>query len=371
MKLVLLEECCEILDAKRIPITAKDRKKGPYPYYGANGVQDYVADYIFDDELVLLAEDGGNFGSEERPIAYRVSGKCWVNNHAHVLKPKAGMNVDYLCYSLMFYKVDGMVNGATRMKLTQAAMRKMMIPARKIEEQKAIVGILDKVHTLIAAEKEQLKKYDELLKSRFVEMFGDLNKNSKNYPVKGLSEISSYWNGLTYKPSDTAEEGEGTLVLRSSNIQNGVLVFDDNVYVKCKIKEKLLVRDNDILMCTRNGSAALVGKTALIKGLTKPTTFGAFMMIIRSEYYSYLKTYFETPFFRNQISTGTTTINQITGKMLNEVQIPVPDIHTVHQFEIFVHQNSKLKSTVEKSIEKLEMLKKSFMQQYFGRNAGT
>ena len=81
-----LEDVCEILDSKRVPITAKDRVAGPYPYYGANGVQDYVADYIFDDELVLLAEDGGHFGSSDKPIAYRVMGMCWVNNHAHVLK---------------------------------------------------------------------------------------------------------------------------------------------------------------------------------------------------------------------------------------------------------------------------------------------
>ncbi|SHI79817.1 Type I restriction modification DNA specificity domain-containing protein, partial [Anaerovibrio lipolyticus DSM 3074] len=105
MDKILLGECCEILDSLRVPITASERTEGPYPYYGANGVQDYVSDYIFDDELVLLAEDGGNFGSKERPIAYRVSGKCWVNNHAHVLKPKPGLNVDYLCYSLMFYDV--------------------------------------------------------------------------------------------------------------------------------------------------------------------------------------------------------------------------------------------------------------------------
>ena len=88
MKYKTIEEWCDILDSQRIPITAKDRIKGIYPYYGANGVQDYIDNYIFDDELVLLAEDGGNFGSKKRPIAYRVSGKCWVNNHAHVLKPK-------------------------------------------------------------------------------------------------------------------------------------------------------------------------------------------------------------------------------------------------------------------------------------------
>lgn len=174
-------------------------------------------------------------------------------------------------------------------------------------------------------------------------MFGDLDKNTKQFPVKKLNEISSYWNGLTYKPADTVEAGNGTLVLRSSNIQEGDLAFDDNVFVSCAIKEKLLVQDNDILMCSRNGSAALVGKTALIKDLTEPTTFGAFMMIIRSDYYSYLKTYFESAFFRNQISTGTSTINQITGKMLNEISLPVPDMDTVRTFEVFTHQSDKSK----------------------------
>lgn len=145
MEMMYVEDCCEILDSMRVPITASDREEGEYPYYGANGLQDYVADYIFDDELVLLAEDGGNFGSKERPIAYRVSGKCWVNNHAHVLKPKVGLNVDYLCYSLMFYKVDGMINGATRQKLTQAAMCKMKIPLRTLEEQSHIVDELNRI----------------------------------------------------------------------------------------------------------------------------------------------------------------------------------------------------------------------------------
>ena len=145
MEKILVEECCEILDSRRVPITSSDRIEGPYPYYGANGIQGYVSEYIFDDELVLLAEDGGNFGSKERPIAYRVSGKCWVNNHAHVLKPKEGLDVDYLCYSLMFYNVDSMVNGATRQKLTQAAMRQMLIPKRTMKEQKHIVDMLAKI----------------------------------------------------------------------------------------------------------------------------------------------------------------------------------------------------------------------------------
>ena len=191
MDKMYVEDCCQILDSMRVPITASDRKEGEYPYYGANGIQDYVADYIFDDELVLLAEDGGNFGSKERPIAYRVSGKCWVNNHAHVLKPKEGLDVDYLCYSLMFYNVDGMVNGATRKKLTQAAMRKMQIPSRSMEEQKFIVDELNRIIKIKEQRQQELQLLDNLIKARFVEMFGDPELNPMGWEQVTLNDVCS------------------------------------------------------------------------------------------------------------------------------------------------------------------------------------
>ena len=195
-----LEDCCEILDSQRVPITGSDRTSGDYPYYGANGIQDYVDDFIFDDELVLLAEDGGNFGSKTRPIAYRVSGKCWVNNHAHVLKPKAGLDVDYLCYSLMFYDVGGMVNGATRQKLTQAAMRQMIIPKRSLDEQIEIVNIIKKVQGVIASRKEELEQLDLLIKARFVELFGDININNKGWEEQPLGELCTIVRGGSPRP---------------------------------------------------------------------------------------------------------------------------------------------------------------------------
>jgi len=162
-----LLEVCDLLDSKRVPVTSNKRIHGPYPYYGANGIQDYVNDYIFDDDLVLLAEDGGNFGSKDKPIAYRVSGKCWVNNHAHVLKPREGLNVDYLCYSLMYYDTKGLVNGATRQKLTQAAMKNIKIPILAYNEQLKIVKRIAMVSTLINNRKKELSLLDKLVKSRF------------------------------------------------------------------------------------------------------------------------------------------------------------------------------------------------------------
>lgn len=182
-----LEDVCDILDHMRIPITSRDRKAGTYPYYGANGIQDYIDDYIFDDELVLLAEDGGNFGSKEKPIAYRISGKTWVNNHAHVLKPKNIIDVDYLCYSLMYYDVSGLVNGATRQKLTQSEMRKINIRYRRLEKQRQIVFKIKLISNIISSRKHQLCNLDLLVKSRFVELFLQANES---FPKKKLGECT-------------------------------------------------------------------------------------------------------------------------------------------------------------------------------------
>ena len=211
-----LEDVCEILDSRRVPITAKDRKAGTYPYYGANGLQDYVADYIFDDELVLLAEDGGNFGSKERPIAYRVSGKCWVNNHAHVLKAKPNMHVDYLCYALMFYDTEGLVNGATRQKLTQAAMRQMVIPYRDMTEQLQIIKKISQIVRSIEKRKEELQLLDQLVKSRFIELFGDPVLNQHGWRKVALEVNATLLNGRAYKQDELLDSGKYP-VLRVGN----------------------------------------------------------------------------------------------------------------------------------------------------------
>ena len=207
MEMILVEDCCEILDSKRIPITAKDRIPGPYPYYGANGIQDYVDNYIFDDELVLLAEDGGNFGSTEKPIAYRVSGKCWVNNHAHVLKPKQGIDVDYLCYSLMFYDTSGLVNGATRQKLTQSTLKKMCIPKRTVKQQLQIVQELNIIKKLITARNQELQRLDDLIKARFVELFGDPATPGDKFKTCKLGEVADVKSSHRVFTTEFVDEG--------------------------------------------------------------------------------------------------------------------------------------------------------------------
>ena len=275
-------------------------------------------------------------------------------------------------YFLNFFKsncvkraLEGKQNQSTQKYLKANHIEDLIIPVPDVTKQELIAKQLDKLAYIITLRTNELKQLDNLIKARFVEMFGDPTTNPKGYPVKVLSEIAEYWNGLTYKPEDVSDEG--IIVVRSSNIQNATLDFADIVRVSCKIGDKKYVQDNDILMCSRNGSARLVGKVALIKDVDEPMSFGAFMMVIRSVYYSYLMTYFQMPAFRMQIATGaTTTINQITGRMLDAVKLPVPDTDTINQFADFVHQVDKSKVAVQKALEEMQLLFDSLMQQYFG-----
>lgn len=261
--------------------------------------------------------------------------------------------------------LNALGRGATFKEISKDIVENIEIPLPPLETQRHIAAVLDKVSALIALRRQQLDKLDELVKSRFMEMFGDPQSNPHGYQYAKLSDIATYFNGLTYKPENVAEEG--TIVLRSSNIQNSQLDFADTVRVDCAIKKRLMVQENDILMCSRNGSAKLVGKVALIKGIQEPMSFGAFMMIIRSQYFGYLMTYFQMDAFRQQIKTGaTTTINQITGRMLDDVTIPLPPMALVEQFAAFVAQTDKAKLAIQKGLEKLETLKKALMQEYFG-----
>ena len=261
--------------------------------------------------------------------------------------------------------LNSLGRGATFKELSKGIVENVLIPLPAIEEQHHIADLFASVEELIQTKKQQLDLFDELVKSRFIELFGDPETNPKGLEKVLLSDIAEYFNGLTYSPDNVTNDG--TIVLRSSNIQNSQLDFADTVRVNSSIKDKLFVKDNDILMCSRNGSARLVGKVALIKNLSEPMTFGAFMMIIRSRYYPYLMTYFQMDAFRRQIATGaTTTINQITGNMLNKISLPLPNMADINEFATFVEQTDKSKSAVQQSIAELEELKKSLMQKYFG-----
>ena len=143
----------EILDSKRKPITKSDRKEGIYPYYGATGELDRVAEYLFDEPLVLLGEDGAKWGAAENS-AYKISGKTWVNNHAHVLRPNRERVLDtYLTEFLNAVSLDRYITGGVVPKLNQENMRKIVILLPSIEDQKRIVAKLEAEQEIIDANK--------------------------------------------------------------------------------------------------------------------------------------------------------------------------------------------------------------------------
>ena len=349
-----LEDVCEILDSRRVPITAKDRKAGTYPYYGANGLQDYVADYIFDDELVLLAEDGGNFGSKERPIAYRVSGKCWVNNHAHVLKAKPNMHVDYLCYALMFYDTEGLVNGATRQKLTQAAMRQMVIPYRDMTEQLQIIKKISQIVRSIEKRKEELQLLDQLVKSRFIELFGDPERNPKKWPVVSITEIirGKVSNGFFAKRDAYRNDGN-VQVLGVANIVNRMYSNIEGLprtNATQAEKEKYRVRYGDMLFCRSSLVAEGIGKASIVPQDT-PQNVIFECHVIRlpldlqkcvPEFVQELST---TPYFRKQIiaQSKTATMTTIGQDGILKAAIILPSVERQQEFLRFVEQTDKSK----------------------------
>lgn len=149
---VYLTDISVNLDSKRIPITKGVRTGGVYPYYGASGIVDYVSDYIFDDDLLLISEDGANLLARSTPIAFSVSGKIWVNNHAHILKFENKITQRYIERYFESIKIDGFVTGAAQPKLNQKALNSIpIIIPKDILEQERIVGILDSAFAKIEA----------------------------------------------------------------------------------------------------------------------------------------------------------------------------------------------------------------------------
>lgn len=369
-----LEEVCEILDSRRVPITAKNRKTGIYPYYGANGLQDYVAEYIFDDELVLLAEDGGNFGSKERPIAYRVSGKCWVNNHAHVLKAKPLVNADYLCYALMFYDTEGLVNGATRQKLTQTAMRQMMIPYRNMTEQLQIADEINQVIRLIDKRKEELSLLDQLVKSRFIELFGDMYLNSLEWTEVSLESISDIVSGITKGRKIKTAELREVPYMAVSNVKNGYIDWTTVKTIEVTEQELNQYRllPDDVLM-TEGGDPDKVGRGAIIREPLENCIHQNHIFRVRFNERDILPVFF-AEYLQHQrakryflgCAKQTTGIASINMKQLRNLPVLMPPLELQRQFAVFVTQTDKSKLEVEKSLKQLEILKKSLMQQYFG-----
>ena len=192
--------------------------------------------------------------------------------------------------------------------------------------------------------------------------------NDGEWEVKRLGEIADSFTGLTYSPNDVIEEG-GTLVLRSSNIKNGVLSFDDNVYVKMDIPERAIVHVGDILICVRNGSKSLIGKSAVITKDADNMAFGAFMTVLRAKNgmnQLFLNHLWNSNMIQGQIVRNLgSTINQITNKDLNEYKVLVPPLAEQQRIAACLSAADEMINATNGKLEQLKAYKKGLMQKLF------
>ena len=310
---------------------------------------DYSLLYHIDRPIVI-------FGDHTRVLKYVDFDFIVGADGVKILIPKDFLKAKFLLYFLQWYKLPSL--GYSR---HYKLLKEIKLPIPPLAEQEKIVAELDLLSSVIEKKKAQLEEYDKIAQSIFYDMFGDI-LNAK--PKLSLKDVATYYIGLTYKPTNVSEDG--IIVLRSSNIQNNLLDFNDIVRVNLDVSENKCVKNGDILMCARNGSARLVGKVARIKELSEKMSYGAFMTIIRSEYNEYLFHFFLSDYFRNQLTTSkTATINQITSRMLDNISLNVPPLSLQQEFAEKIEAIERQKELIKQSIAETETLFNSRMDYYF------
>ena len=250
-KIVQLGEICDVLDSLRKPITKKYREEGDYPYYGATGIVDWVQDYIFDEKLVLVGEDGAKWGSGDT-TAFIATGKYWVNNHAHVLRPKPELVIhEWISYYLTGIDLSKFVTGLTVPKLNQANLRTIPIPLPPLAEQQRIVAKLDaafaEIDVLIGlaeTEAEELSK----LKSSLITRYLNADGASINEAFLGdIIEKTETVNPASAFPNKEFDYVDVSSVNRSSlEIEKTQSLLGK----KAPSRARRLIKNNDVIFAT-------------------------------------------------------------------------------------------------------------------------
>jgi type I restriction enzyme S subunit len=385
-----IEECCEILDNKRIPINAEERelRAGSVPYYGANGLQGFIDNFIFDEDLILIAEDGGNFEEfATRPIAYQISGKSWVNNHAHVLRAKNGFNQTGIFYFLEHKNILPFIVGGTRAKLNQSELKSIEInlPSSK-KEQTKIAEILSCIDTAIEQTEAMIAKQQRIktglmqdLLSKGIDEHGNIRtEHTHAFKDSPLGRIPEEWQvescgglcreiivGIVIRPTQYYQP-DGVPALRSANVRENKITNQDLVFMSAKdneslAKSKLFTGD---LVTVRTGYP---GTTAVI-----PPEFDGCNCIdivisrpklekIRSEFLSIWINSFHG---KRQVLEGQGGLAQQhfnVGEM-KLLLVNVPDIYEQERIENFFSIYNSSISDNEKELGKLQSLKTALMQ---------
>ena len=368
-----LEQAADILDSYRKPVNSKERlnliKGKPldelFPYYGATGQVGWIDSFLTDGEYILLGEDGAPFLNPYAEKAYIIYGKTWVNNHAHILRSKT--NNEFLCYYLNYFNYKNYVSGTTRLKLTQAQMRKIPIPNIPSDEQFRIVARieelfseLDKAVDTLKTTKEQLEVYRQaVLKDAF-------SKVSQYAPLGNVA--TSRLGKMLDKQKNT---GTPKKYLRHINVR--WFSFDLADLQEMKIEEtefeKYTIKKDDLVICEGGepGRCAVWDKNETIY-FQKALHRVRFTVESEPRLYMYYIWFMTNTGALNKFYTGT-GIKHLTGQSLEKVLVPVIDIKTQQKLlasiELRLSICDSIEKTVDTALAQADAMRQSILKQAF------
>lgn len=374
-----LEDVCEILDSYRKPIKASDREemKGDIPYYGASGVIDWINDFIFDEELILLGEDGENLNSRNTDLAFKISGKSWVNNHAHVFRiaNKNRDNIDFMVYYLESKDYSRYIAGSAQPKITQAQCRKFLLPSPDLKEQEKIASILstvdeqiDNVDALIEKNKE-LKK--GLMQTLLTKGIGhtkfkttEIGEIPEEWEVKKIIDIATTTSGGT--PSRAKKEYYENGIypwVKTGELYNKYISETEEYITEDALKKSSakLVQEGAVIIAMYG---ATIGKLSIAK--RSVTTNQACCSIICNDnicYNEYL--YYRLDFEKENIinlGAGGAQPN-ISQDIIKSYKLAIPSIVEQQRIALILSEIDEKIDEYENKKQKLEEIKKGLMQQ--------
>ena len=333
---------------------------GKYPIYGSGGIMGYANDYICKAETVVI----GRKGSINKPIF--VETPFWnVDTAFGLCANSEKLNPKYLYYFCEKFDFEKLNTTVTIPSLTKSNLLNVEIPLPNLEKQKQIVELLDKVTSLIFLRKQQLSKLDELVKARFVEMFGDIS-NSRKVPMQDVCKIIT---DGTHQPPKFVLSGIPFLFV--SNIVTNEIHYDAEKFISEETYNELIKRTpievGDVLLST----VGSYGHPAVVKE-NKPFCFQrhiAYLKPNNSEVNSeYLRCAILSTDLQRQIDESVKGIAQKTLNLseIRKLRLQLPSLSLQNQFAAFVERIDRQKQTVQQSLEKLELMKKALMQEYFG-----
>ena len=364
-KEVELSEVTECLDGKRVPLNSEERKKiqGDIPYYGANGQVDSINKFIFDEELLLIAEDGGSWGPNQKCV-YIINGKSWVNNHAHVLRVKKDIaNIFFLKHWLNKQDLNRYISGTTRGKLNQKIMNEIKIPLPSLQIQKAIVSILEKAEKLKQQRGESDKLTKEYLQSVFYEMFGN-----KGFEEVELGSIARLTMGGTPSTSKIEYWDNGKVNwMKSGDIKRDFIYSIPNRITELGLKNSNAeMYPTGTVVIALNGQGRTRGTTAIlnIETSSNQSVCGIIPNHVKiSSIYLHFNLKFRYQELRN--ITGDNDRSGLNLTILRGLSISLPPIELQQKFASIVEEVEKLKEKQKQSKEELKIMFNSLMKQAF------